>query len=206
MRSLAACFLVAAAHGALAAPLPAQNLWKARRSTSSLAEDHSARAVGDILTVVIEERHRVKNQDKVEQSNQSSLAARLEAFTLSNDTFKSTLPELDVRQSRSFAGDAKQEKDSSLEARVSVVVIDVLPNGNLVVAGSRIVNVDDETKTLRISGVVRQLDVTSANSVKSSQVADARVSITGEGSNTRATTRGPVAALFDTLIWLAWPF
>jgi flagellar basal body L-ring protein FlgH len=53
---------------------------------------------------------------------------------------------------------------------------------------------------------VRQLDITPANTVGSAQVADARISITGEGGNTRQVTRGPVGQLFDTLIWAAWPF
>jgi flagellar L-ring protein precursor FlgH len=75
-----------------------------------------------------------------------------------------------------------------------------------VVAGARSVAVNDETRTLRISGLVRQLDITPANTVGSAQVADARISITGEGGNTRQVTRGPVGQLFDTLIWAAWPF
>jgi flagellar L-ring protein precursor FlgH len=75
-----------------------------------------------------------------------------------------------------------------------------------VVAGSRVVEVDDETKTLRISGVVRKLDITRANTVTSAEVADARVSITGEGANTRVNSRGPIGAFFDTLIWVVWPF
>ena len=83
---------------------------------------------------------------------------------------------------------------------------DRLPNGNLIVAGTRTVQVDDETKTLQLSGIVRRLDVRVDNTVFSSQGADARVAIVGEGANTRMTTRGPVAELFDTLIWAAWPF
>ena len=191
----------------LAASAPAQNLYQARRTQGGILADLTARHVGDLLTVVVAERHRVKNEDKVERTNDTSLAARLEAYTLSNDTFKTnTLPRFDVTQSRSFDGEAKQEKDSQVEARVSVIVVDVLPNGTLVIAGSRVVEVDDEVKTLKISGLVRQLDVTTENTVTSSQVADARVSICGEGGNTRNTTRGPVGQLFDTLIWAAWPF
>lgn len=180
----------------------AQNLFKQRRSSVTLTEDHSARAVGDILSVVIQERQLVKNEDKVERSNTTSLAARLAAFSYTNDE----LDEVDIRQSRSFDGEAKQEKKTSVDARISVVVIDVMPNGNLIVAGSQVVQIDDETKTLRISGIVRRLDVTSLNTVMSSQVADARVSTVGDGANTRYTTRGPIGAFFDTVIWAVWPF
>ena len=116
------------------------------------------------------------------------------------------LPEIDIRSSRIFDGEAKQEKDSNFEARMAVMIVDRMPNGNLVIAGSRVVQIDDETKTLRISGVVRPIDITAQNSVPSSLVAEARVSMSGEGANTRMVTRGPIGTLFDTLIWAAWPF
>ena len=188
------------------APLEAQNLHVQRRSARALIADNSARYVSDILTVRIVERHRVRNEDRTERENETNLAARLESYTLSDKTFIPELPRIDIRQRRDFEGDARQEKDSSLDAQIAVVVIDVLPNGNLVVAGTRVVVIDDETKTLKISGLVRRLDVQQDNTVLSSQVADARVSLVGEGGNTRVTTRGPVGEFFDTLIWAAWPF
>jgi flagellar L-ring protein precursor FlgH len=156
--------------------------------------------------VRILEEHRVRNEDRTERQTDTSLAARLEAFTMDDNAFGSELPRVDVRSSRSFEGDARQEKDSLFEARIAVVVIDVLPNGNMVVAATRVVQIDDETKTLKISGLVRRLDVTTGNTVLSSQVADARVSIQSEGGNGRTVTKGPVGQLFDTLVWAAWPF
>jgi flagellar L-ring protein precursor FlgH len=149
----------------------------------------------------------VKNEDKIERGNTTTLAAQLEAYTLGDSAFKTNvLPRFDARQNRSFEGEAKQEKDSNFEARMAVLIVDVMPNGNLVIAGSRMVHIDDETKTIRISGVVRPLDISPANSIASSLVAEARVSMEGAGGNTRATTRGPVGTLFDTLVWAAWPF
>ncbi len=185
----------------------AQNLYKARATTGSQIADLSARNVGDILSIVIQERSSITNEDRVERDNATSLRAQIEAYTLSEKTFKTNvLPEADVRQTRSFQGEARQEKDATFEARMAVMIVDRMPNGNLVVAGSRMVEVDDELKTLRISGVVRPLDITAQNSVPSSLVAEARISMTGEGGNTRVTTRGPVGVLFDTLVWAAWPF
>lgn len=195
---------------ALAVPLAevrAQNLYKETLHPRSLIADHVAVNLGDILTILIQENHKVLNEDKVDRTNESSTRADVEEYTLSERTFKTNiLPTIDVRQRRQMRGEAKQEKDSKVEARIAVIVVDVQPNGNLVVAGNRTVEVDDETKTLRISGIVRPLDIASNNSIASSQVADARVSITGEGANTRMTTRGPIATMFQTLIWAAWPF
>lgn len=187
--------------------LNAQNLFMQRRTQGTLIEDHTAAHVGDLLSIIISEKQRILNEDKVERSNTSSLEARLNAYTLGQDTFnENVLPRFDVSQERQFEGEAKQEKDTTFEARMSVMIIDVLPNGNLVIAGSRVIEVDDEIKTLRISGVVRRLDITGTNTVTSAQVADARISITGKGANTRVNTRGPIASLWDTLIWAVWPF
>lgn len=186
--------------------LVAQNLHATRRTQIGLIDVNTARRVGDILTIRIAERHRVRNEDRVDRENDTTLAARLEAFTIDDNAFGQTLPRVDVRSNRQFQGEARQEKDSLLEARISVVVIDVLPNGNMVIAGTRVVQIDDETKTLKISGLVRRLDVANDNTINSSQVADARVSIVGEGGNSRFTSKGPVGQFFDTLVWAVWPF
>jgi flagellar L-ring protein precursor FlgH len=197
----------AAAAALLATSLPAQNLYKRAVAPRSAIADHRATAVGDILTIVVSETQKVSNNDKTERKADTSLAARLEAYTLSSDTFKTNvLPKFDARSERSTTGESKQQRDSTMQARFSVMVIDVLPNGNLVLAGMRQVQVDDETKTLKISGVVRPLDVSQQNTVESQYVADARISLMGEGASTRHVTKGPVGTLFETMFWALWPF
>lgn len=191
----------------LLATAPAQNLYLQGRAAASVIADLRARDVGDILTVTISEIYSVANNEKVARSNATTLAARLEAWTLNDQTFKNNiLPKFDVRKESTFDGQDKQDHKSTVKASIAVIVIDVQPNGNLVVAGTRTVQVDDETKTLRISGIVRPLDVTQANTISSLLVADARVAIIGQGASTRQITRGPVGTLFDTLLWAAWPF
>ena len=160
-----------------------------------------------MLTIAIQEQHSVRNEDKTERRQDSSLSARLESYTLSDDAFNNgTLPNVSVTKEQDFNGESKQNSGSDVRASIAVMVVDVQPNGNLVVAGQRTVTVNDEQKTLRISGIVRALDVTVNNTVGSQQVADARIAITGEGAGTRQVTKGPIGQLFDTLIWAAWPF
>lgn len=191
----------------LAAPAAAQNPYTKTGVRLSAISDLRARNVGDILTVLIQEQTTVRNEERVERSNDTTLAARLDAYSLSSKTFNDNiLPRIDIRKQQDFNGEARQNTNSDVRASVAVVVIDVQPNGNLVVAGTRSVQVNDETRTLRISGLVRPLDVTPANTIGSAQVADARIAITGEGGNTRKITRGPIGQLFDTLVWVAWPF
>ena len=191
----------------LGASLTAQNIYKKPGGRGSVISDLRARKVGDILTVLIQEQTTVRNEDRVERSNDTTLAARLDAYSLSSSTFNNNvLPRIDIRKQQEFNGEARQNTQSDVRASVAVVVVDVQPNGNLVVAGTRSVQVNDETRTLRISGLVRKYDITSVNTITSAQVADARIAITGEGANTRQVTRGPIGQLFDTLVWIAWPF
>ncbi len=195
---------------ALIATLPslvAQNPYVRAGAAISVATDPRARAIGDVLTVTIQEQTQVRNEERVERRQDTSLAARLEAFSLSDKTFKgSTLPRLDVRKESDFNGEALQNSGSDVRANIAVIVVDVQPNGNLVIAGAREVTVNDETRTLKISGIVRALDVTPDNTVGSQLVAEARIAICGSGPNTQQVTRGPVGQMFDTLMWAVWPF
>lgn len=192
---------------AAAAPARAQNPYLRPGASIATISDLRARNVGDILTITIQETTSVRQEDKVERTNDTSLAARLEAYTLSDKTFDlNALPRIDIRKEQEFEGESKQNSGSDVRASIAVIVVDVQPNGNLVVAGTRSVTVNDETRTLKISGLVRALDVTPNNTVGSAQVADARISIMGSGAGTRAVTRGPIGTLFDTLIWATWPF
>jgi len=200
-------FLFAVVALCAAAPLAAQNPYVRAGAKIGAVADQRARAIGDVLTIQIQEQHSVRNEDKTERKQDSSLSARLEAFTLSSDAFNNgTLPNVSVTKEQDFNGESKQNSGSDVRASIAVMVVDVQPNGNLVVAGQRTVTVNDEQKTLRVSGIVRALDVTVNNTVGSQQVADARIAITGEGASTRQVTKGPIGQLFDTLIWAAWPF
>ena len=190
---------------AIAISIPANSIQAQR--TRDLFADVTARNVGDILTIVIAEKSKIKNEDKVDRTLQNSLSTRLEAYSLGSDLLKSnTLPKFDARTEKTNDAEAKQEKDSRFDASVAVIVVDVQPNGNLVIAGKRVIRVDKVLKTLRISGLVRTLDVSKQNTVSSTMVADARISFISAGANALVTTRGPVAYLFDTLFWAVWPF
>ena len=204
MRAILVC---GAALLCAATRVPAQSLYRnAGQPRCSLIADLRASGIGDILTVVIRESHKVEQKDSTDRKNDTNLTAKLATFNVGKDNLLNTLPEVSASKSASFKGDADQKRDGTFEAQIAVTVVDVLPNGNLVVSGRRTVRVDDEEKTFRISGIVRPLDVTAKNTVTSAQVAEARVAIEGEGGNTRTTTKGPIGVFFEKLWWALWPF
>jgi flagellar L-ring protein precursor FlgH len=155
------------------------SIYDPSRGPIGLVQDKTARRVGDLVTVIVFEEADISSEDSADSAKATSLNYELANFDIKADAF---------------------------EARVTAMVVDVLPNGNLVLNGRREIRVDKQTKLIEFSGVVRKYDVTSANTVSSSMVADARISYVGSGPSTNATQRRGIGAwIHDALDWL-WPF
>ncbi len=185
----------------IVAATPAQSLWSARRPSPSLISDTTARNTGDVLTIVISETQTIKNQEKTEFRKDASLDASLDTWTIFEDLFD-TLPAVSGSSNRGMISDAKYDKQGVLQTRISVLVIDVMPNGNMLVEGRRRIVMDQETKTIRFTGIVRPYDVTSLNTVLSENVANASIAYEGQGPLTATTGRGWLSELLD----FVWPF
>lgn len=193
--------VLAALLAATAADADAQSLWNPERPTPSLVSDVTARGVGDLLTVLVVEQQTVKNKEQTELTRDAGLNAALTNFNVLPSAFE-TLPSVAGSAQRDFKGDAKYDKEGSFSTTLTVAVIDVQPNGNLVIEGRRSVIIDGEKKTMRITGIVRKYDVAAANTVRSTQVANASVAYEGEGVLTKTTNRGWLGDLLD----FVWPF
>jgi len=160
---------------------------------------------GDIVTVLISETQNVRNQEASDLSRGTSLAYQLDNFDIAPSAFN-PLPKIDAKSSDTFAGQASYEKSGEFKARLAAVVDDVLPNGNLVIRGRREIKIDDETKLIEITGVVRRFDISAGNTVPSELVADAHVVYRGNGPLTKHTNRYGVGRwIHDAIAWL-WPF
>ena len=165
----------------------------------------TAHSTGDLVTVIISENQDIRNEEKSELSKESDLSFQFLNFDVKPEAFD-PLPGIATRKSDEFTGDATYEKKGAFKARLTAIVMDTLPNGNLVIQGRREVRVDGELKVLEFSGIVRRYDVSRTNTVESELVADARVTYTGNGPMTRATNRvGLSGWLHDAIDWL-WPF
>lgn len=185
----------------LAATLPAQSLWNATRPMPSLTSDAIARQVGDLLMVMISEKQTIKNKEQSDFGKSGSLNAALSSFAVLPNAF-GTLPGMSATNTREFSGDGQYDKEGSFQTRLSVVVIDVQPNGNLIIEGRRQVIMDKEKKTVRITGMVRPYDITGFNSVMSENIANASIVYEGDGPLSRATNKGWLSELVDHV----WPF
>jgi len=106
---------------------------------------------------------------------------------------------LDMSTSGSHTGKGNIDRSDRVSGQIPAKVVKVLDNGNMVIEGRRAVIVNDETQVFTLSGVIRPEDVTSINTVLSSQIADAEIQMVGRGVLAEAQRPG---AIYRFLDWL----
>lgn len=209
---------VLAAVGAAAVSPPAalgDSIWDRRDPRYAfLFQDNLARQVGDILTVVISEATVASDQDQRAMSRTGTFGGQLSAFGFGTATSTGTgtatpgtaargvvFPLPTGSTNRAFNGNASLAVNRVFTDRLSVTVVDVMPNGNLVVEGYRSRVVAGEERVLRITGVVRQQDIGLGNAVQSQAVANFRISYLGRGPESRFVNQ----SLLGRAVNLVWP-
>ena len=177
----------------------------------SLFGNTNSHRVGDIITIVLEERTVSSKTSAVAVDKESShsLLEGGAGTILGKDLSKKlplfgdiTLP-TDVAQNREFAGDASADQSNRLTGNISVTITDVLPNGNLVVRGEKWMTLNRGDEYIRISGMLRAEDVTLSNTVSSTKLANARIAYSGTGDLANSQQMGWLSRFFNSP-W--WPF
>ena len=158
---------------------------------------------GDLLTVLVRESQIVRNQEASDLSRSTNLNYKINI--LQPEVFD-PLPAIDADSSDSFIGSANYQKSGAFTAQLAAIVVDKMPNGNLVIAGRREIHVDNESKLIEFTGIVRIFDISDANTIESEQVANAKIIYKGSGPLTDTTNRiGIGGRIHRMLAWL-WPF
>ena len=103
---------------------------------------------------------------------------------------------LDASTSNSFEGKGAAGNENQFAGTITVTVVDVLPNGNLVVSGEKQVGINQGVETLKFAGVVDPLTIMPGNTVSSTQVADARMQVRGAGDIDKVQTTGWLTRFF----------
>ena len=157
--------------------------------------------VGDIITVLIEETSKAAQSAGTNTYKDVNLNADL--FSSWSKVGNSVGSKRDEVRNRvgigggdKYKGAGETSRRSHVYARVSVSVDKILPNGNLYVLGKHVVNVNDEVETITISGIIRQEDISVDNTILSAQIADAKISIKGEGPVAQKQSPGFLSKLF----------
>jgi flagellar L-ring protein precursor FlgH len=194
--------LLAAVLG-LTAAARADSLWTSPTATErSMFADRKAARVGDIVTVVVSETAATQSSQSKKTNKDGSLDASVSSFLFPGSrlgTHNGALPATSMSAGSTFSGGGQVANSQSLSARAAVLVSDVLPNGNLAVEGVRVVTFSGETQYIVLHGIIRPDDITSANTVASTNIADVRIEFISEGSLTDAQKKSWLLKLADKL-------
>lgn len=176
-------------------------------SNISLFEDYRARRVGDILTIRLEEQTDAEKETETKISKSTSNG-------ITNPTIFGTTPQFDLPSklplantddnnlsfslgsTHDFSGAGDSDQSNKLSGDISVSVVEVLANGNLVVRGEKVITINQGNEYIRISGMVSPRDIDHDNAISSKRVADAQISYVGDGPTQNANVVGWLSKFF----------
>lgn len=188
-------------------PASANSLW--RTGAREFFADQRAAKVGDILTVLIEIDDSAKTTNQTTATHQSDMTAGVPHLLGLESTLGKILPKgfdpanaLGTNTKTDQTGSGAITRAEKISLTIAAVVTTVLPNGNMVIQGVQEVRTNAEVRQLTVAGIVRPEDVSSANTVRHTQIAEARISYAGRGDLSRVQKTPGGQALVEKF----WPF
>lgn len=168
-------------------------------SNRPLFEDRRARLVGDTLTINIVEKTQAskKSDTKAERSEKMDVSVP-SIVGLPLKGFQGMT--LGASDANKFSGKGENSSTNDFTSTITVTVIDVYPNGNLLVSGEKLLGLKEGEEFIRFSGVVNPNTITGANTVQSTQVADARMEFKANGFLDSAQVMGWLSRFFLTFL------
>ena len=181
----------------------ANSLW--RTGARAFFADQRAHNIGDILTVNIDINDRAALSNATSRSRSSGLQAGIPHLLGLESSLGRILPggfdpanAVETSASTTTDGSGTVARSERLNLTIAAVVTAVLPNGNLVIQGRQEVRANQELRELTVAGVVRPEDIASNNTIRHTQIAEARISYGGRGALTRMNNVQPGQALAET--------
>jgi len=163
-----------------------------------LFEDHTARRVGDVLTVSLNENTQSKKAANSQDSKDDSISVSLPTLFGLGAILLGSDMKTSMYSSKSFKGKGNAGQSNNLNGRISVTVVEVLPNGNLKIRGEKRVALNEGDEFVRLSGIVRPVDISPSNIIDSGKIADATFMYTGEGAMADASAKGWVSRALNS--------
>lgn len=161
----------------------------------------------DLVTIIVDETSKQTSSQTLDTKKKSSanigidslvdpwelLELRLREGALSNQTL------LDASLDSKFKGEGDYERSDKFNARITAQIIEVKPNGTLVLQATKVITKDDEVQTLILAGVVRQEDITNGNTILSSQMANLSMTLENKGDVRNAAKKGLLTRVMDAV-------
>lgn len=170
--------------------------------SNGLYSDTKARRVGDIITVLLMENTQASKTAKTETKKETDASlSPLVGLNGLAPTIGGNTVQLGLEADGNFKGDAKSNQSNSLSGEVTVHVLRVLPNGNLIIRGEKWLTLNTGQEFIRLTGIVRAEDIAADNTVESTRVANARISYSGKGSLAESQEAGWLSSFFMSSKW-----
>lgn len=178
----------------------------------ALFEDIRARRIGDILTVRLAESTNASKTSSTEHDRNSETSVSNPTIFGASPLFSvpGVLPlsvtdnnslEANLQSGNTFSGESDSAQSNTLSGDITVTVADVFPNGNLYVRGEKRLNLNQGNEYIKISGIVRPVDIAADNTVASTKIADATIIYNGDGAGADANKLGWIARFFISAVF-----
>jgi len=169
---------------------------------NNIYSDSKAHRVGDIISVILSESTQAQKNAKTElkKANSATLSP-ITGFGGAAVNFNNKAIQFGYDQESDFSGDSKANQGNSLSGNISVHVLRVLPNGNLMIRGEKWMSLNNGDEFIRLTGIVRSQDISSNNTVTSSKVANARIEYAGTGTFADVQEQGWLSKFFSSSWW-----
>jgi flagellar L-ring protein precursor FlgH len=185
------------------------SIWAKRGANATLIySDDKATQIGDILTIIISEDSKIKNKVErdLEKKTSRTLAFDDDQKIDVGDTLNGLIPDLpsfnlSASSHKKLEGQSDYKDERTFEDKITVVVEDIHPNGNLVVIGTRHRDIGGDMQTIQVSGIVRTRDIAFDNTIRSEQVAQFKLVTINKGVTQNYNNPGWLAKVLDML----WP-
>ncbi len=182
-----------------------ESLWLSKSNNeTSIFADRTATRVGDILTIKVDESSNISSSVTKSTNESGSINANVSSFFYSGlGTRNGEYPSVVASGPGSTrSGGGSVTNNQSVTSSATVLVVDKLPNGNLIIEGARELTLSGETQYIVIRGVVRRDDILADNSVMSSKIAGAQIEFLDKGAIAEAQKQGWIAKLLNVAnIW-----
>ena len=180
-----------------------QSLWQDSTSRPMFADKRASR-VGDLITILVQESTTATKDNKTSTSKKASLDAAIATFLYSPAASgwlakSGQMPAIKYASQNNFDGGGTINDSEHIVAQVTVRVVDILPNRNMMIEGTRETAFSGEKQNIVLRGIVRPEDVTANNTVFSFNVADAKIQIITKGAVTDSQRKGWFTKIWDKL-------
>ena len=170
--------------------------------SNDLYSDKKALRTGDIITVKLQESTQASKAAKTETDKETDasldpvISLGGNPVNIGGDSIQ-----FGIGSGSSFKGDSKSNQSNSLFGDISVNVMRVLPNGNLVIRGEKWLTLNTGEEFIRLEGLVRPEDVTADNTVTSNRIANARIQYSGKGQMQESQSAGWLSRFFSSSLF-----